>query len=287
MRALLVALLLAVLWPTSAFAAGSLVISLQDDHGRAVEGTVTATPAAGGQARTCATHGGRCTLSVPAGRYLVGATLIRGGFVPASSVTVQDGRAASVRLSALPPPTAAPMQQTTGQGGPANPVVPGGGAQGGTHPPAGGGQGVVVQGGPNVALQGARAPGFRPVVPGQGPPPVVVTPGHPQPVGSTMSVQGAAVNPGAAPRNLGTGQRASVLGTAQDQRGRRVEGSVTVTQAGRTIGTVSTTGGSFTCFDLPAGSYNVSFRALTGQQASRDVVVGAGPAVSVRLSVTR
>jgi hypothetical protein len=91
----------------------------------------------------------------------------------------------------------------------------------------------------------------------------------------------------AAARNLGTGQRAAVLGITQDQRARRVEGTVTVTQSGRTIGTVSTTGGSFTCFDLAAGSYSLSFTAVGGQRATSNVVVGAGPASSVRLSIVR
>ncbi len=290
MRAPLTCLLVCALWPVSAWASGSLVISLQDDRSRAVEGTVTATPDGGGQAQSCSTRGGRCTINgLAAGRFRVSANLIRGGMVPATSVTVQNGRAASVRLTALPPPVAAPMQQGSAGGGNAPPPQIPGGSQGGTHVPGGapGAQQVIVQGGAGAIVRGAQVPGARPV-PGQGPRPIVVTPGgaRPTPVGTTMTAQGANVQLGA-PRNLGTGQRAAVLGTTQDQRGRRVEGTITVTEAGRTIGTVSTTGGSFTCFDLAAGSYSLSFTAISGQRASQNVSVGAGPASSVRLTIVR
>lgn len=290
MRAPLIGLLVCLAWPASAWASGSLVISLQDDHSRAVEGTVTASPEGGGQGQTCATRGGRCTINgLAAGRVRVSATLVRGGLVPASTVMVQNGRPVSVRLTALPPPTAPGMQQTGGGGGnaPAPQVLPGG-AQGGTHPGAPGAGGVRVQGGAGALVRAMPAPGGQ-VVPGRGPAPIVVTPGHggAAPVGTNVAMQGAAVQAGAAPRNLGTGQHASVMGTTQDQRGRRVEGTVTVTQSGHTIGTVSTTGGSFTCFDLAAGTYSVSFTAVGGQHTSQNLSVAGGPASSIRLTIVR
>ncbi len=200
-------LLLAVAWSSSAWATGSLTISLQDDRSRAVEGTVTARPQGGGQAHTCSTRGGRCSITgLTAGRHQVTATLVRGGFVPAATVTIVDGRTTSVRLTA----------------------------------------------------QAASVP-------------------------TTATAQTTQVST----RNLGVGQHASVIGTTQDQRGRRVEGTVTVTQNGHTIGTVSTAGGSFTAFDLSPGTYSFSFTALTGQSTSRNVTVTGGAATSVRLSVTR
>jgi hypothetical protein len=270
-----------------------LVISLQDDRSRAVEGTVTATPDGGrGQSQTCSTRGGRCTINgLAAGRFRVSATLIRGGMVPAASVTILEGRAASVRLTALPPPTTPGMsqQQSNGGGNAPAPQVGQGGQPGGTRAGQGAGVPVVVRGGAGVIAQGQgqNLPGARPM-PGQSPRPIVVQPGGggAQIVGTNVSAQNTN-QAGGAPRNLGTGQRASVLGTTQDQRGRRVEGTVTVTQAGRTIGTVSTTGGAFTCFDLSSGSYTLSFTAIGGQRASSNVNVGAGAASSVRLSIVR
>src|SRR5688572_16752934 len=101
----------AVTFPTSAWASGSVLVSLQDDGGRPVEGMATATPEGGGPARTCSTQGGRCTiLGLPAGRYRVGASLLRGGIVPAGLVFVTEGRAASVRLTSVSV-SPAPVQQ--------------------------------------------------------------------------------------------------------------------------------------------------------------------------------
>lgn len=284
MRApLMPCLLVCLAWPSAAWASGSLVISLQDDRSRAVEGTITATPERGGQAQTCSTRGGRCTINgLAAGRFRVGATLVRGGLVPAATVTVQDGRAASVRLTATPPPVAAPMQQGAAGGGNQPPPQVPGGNQGGTHSPgAQPGAGVVVQAGPGAVVRGTHVPGVR-AVPAGGPQPIVARPNGPgpQPVAGQVVAQAVA-------RNLGTGQHAAVRGVTQDQRGRRVEGSVTVSQSGRTIGTVSTTGGAFTCFDLAPGSYSLSFTAVGGQRATSNVVVGGGAASSVRLSIVR
>jgi hypothetical protein len=288
MRASLFCVLVCLVAPSSAWASGSLVISLQDDRSRAIEGTVTATPDGGrGQSQTCSTRGGRCTINgLAAGRFRVSATLIRGGMVPAASVTILEGRAASVRLTALPPPTTPGMSQNQAGGNAPPPQVGQGGQPGGTHAGQGAGVPVIVRGGAGVlaAGQGQNVPGGARPMPGQGPRPIVVQPGGggAQVVGTNMTAQNTNQV-----RNLGSGQRASVLGTTQDQRGRRVEGTVTVTQAGRTIGTVSTTGGSFTCFDLSAGSYTLSFTAIGGQRASSNVNVGAGAASSVRLSIVR
>ncbi len=233
MRTPLALLLLAVAWPSSAWATGSLTISLQDDRSRAVEGTVTARPQGGGQAHTCSTRGGRCSITgLTAGRHQVTATLVRGGFVPAATVTIVDGRTTSVRLTAQ----AASVPTT----------VP-----------------VLVHPGTSTQPSGQSAP---------------VATGT-----TTATAQTTQVST----RNLGVGQHASVIGTTQDQRGRRVEGTVTVTQNGHTIGTVSTAGGSFTAFDLSPGTYSFSFTALTGQSTSRNVSVTGGAATSVRLSVTR
>jgi len=238
MRIPLALLLLAVAWPSSAWATGSLTISLQDDRSWAIEGTVTAQPEGGGQAHTCSTRGGRCSImGLTAGRHQVTATLVRGGFVPPARVTIVDGRATSVRLTAQAAsvPTTTQTQQS--------PTPSGGTRPGGTSKTQPSGQSAPVA------------------------------------IGTTTAQVST--------RNLGVGQHASVLGTTQDQRGRRVEGTVTVTQNGHTIGAVSTTGGSFTVFDLSPGTYSFMFTALTGQSTSRNVTVASGAATSVRLSVTR
>jgi len=280
--------LLALLWPTAAFASGSLTISLQDDHSRAIEGTATARPVGGGTAKSCSTRGGRCSIpGLAAGRYQVSATLIRGGLVPAANVAVVEGRAASVRLTALPPPTTGTSQQTVGAAGP--PQVPNAGPGGGTHPGAAPGPGVVnVRPGATATAQMAQAPVVRPGLPGQGPRPIVTQGPSVQTAQAGTVVSGMAPAGNATPpRNLGTGQHATILGRTQDQRGRVVEGSVSVQQANHTVGTVSTTGGAFTAFDLAPGQYVVSFTALTGQRATANVTVTAGPAASVRLTINR
>ena len=291
MRTSLALALLAFAWPTVALASGSLTISLQDDRSRAVEGTATATPEGGGAAQSCSTRGGRCSITgLQAGRYRVSAGLVRGGVTPTSTVTVLEGRAASVRLTALPPPTAGTVRQTQGGSTPAPPPVPDGGpAGGGPHGAGGAGPGgVTVRPGGPATAQGALVRGIRPGVPGRAPGPIVVQQAGPNAQGGAPAAPvGTNQSRTAAARNLGTGQHAAILGRTQDQRGRRVEGSVTVQQGNQSIGTVSTTGGSFTAFDLPPGQYSLSFTALTGQRTTGTVTVVQGAAASVRLTVTR
>lgn len=259
-----------LLLPATATASGSLTISLLDSRSRPVEGTVTARPRAGGAGRSCTTRAGSCIIrNLGAGQYRVTATTVRGAATSPVVATVQEGRAARARLSVSDVPAAG---ATTVVGVVAH--TPDGGSQGATH------QGPGRPGASGLGRHGAPAPvspGLRPEVPRVSPAPVAASSGPTKLRASAMNTA----------RDLGRGEHRVIRGSAQDQRSRPVEGTVTVSKDGVVIGTVQTSAGSFQVYDLEPGRYRLGFTSISGLSTNREVTVESGPATSVRLTIQR
>ncbi|MBI2892920.1 MAG: hypothetical protein HYY06_05160 [Deltaproteobacteria bacterium] len=270
MRVALSTALVVLLLPAAATATGSLTISLLDSRSRPVEGTVSATPRAGGAGRSCTTKAGRCVIrALGAGEYRVTARTVRGVTPGAVIATVRDGRAVRARLAVPDAPQAtAPPQSAVVASAPSEGATHGGPGQPGT---------------PGVGVREGSLPtttGLRQSVPRTSPPPVTAS-GGPR-TGMMMSSTSSSTT-----RDLGRGDHWVIRGSAQDQRSRPVEGSVTISKDGTNLGTVQTSGGSFQVYDLEPGRYHLSFTCVTGQRTARDVTVQSGPAASVRLTIQR
>ncbi|MEM9193057.1 MAG: hypothetical protein AAGF12_28035 [Myxococcota bacterium] len=102
---------------------------------------------------------------------------------------------------------------------------------------------------------------------------VIVPPGHPPTsTGTTTTAGTVTATPGTpAPRNLGTGSRMAAQGTVLDSAGRPSDATITVHRGARVVGTVRTTAGRFSIFDVDGGSYRFALRSSRGTEASRTV----------------
>ena len=78
-------------------------------------------------------------------------------------------------------------------------------------------------------------------------------------------------------RQLSTGSRLVVQGTATDRAGTPVAGSIEVRRGTTFIGTARVVTGRFTIFDLPPGTYTLTLREQSGGRATRTVTVGRSP----------
>lgn len=88
---------------------------------------------------------------------------------------------------------------------------------------------------------------------------------------------GTASPAGSSSRNLASGSRLVVQGTATTRRGTPAVGTIEVRRGGSLIGTSSVTSGRFSIYDLASGSYEISLRTSSGVVARRTVTVGSSP----------
>lgn len=92
-------------------------------------------------------------------------------------------------------------------------------------------------------------------------------------LGHRISVGPAGSNAAARPRELGSGARLAVQGTATHARGTPAAGVIEARLGGTLVGTSRVVTGRFSLFDLSPGRYTVTFRPDQGSPQARTVTV--------------
>lgn len=269
----MVGLLLAA--PGVASADGTVQVQVTDAEGRPLDGSVTLR---GPTTRSCRTMAGRCTLSLPGGTYTATLAPVRGGAPPARSVRVPASGVISLPLrattaTAATPVTARPVQTSAAPGTTTARRPPGG-------TPALGGPRIVTRPATQQPVRPTTtAPGARPAVVRTGggvttsPGVTPVRPPSSQPAARPTTTRAVPVMMG---RNLASGSRIVCQGSIQDSAGRPTDATITVSSGATVVGSISSTAGRFTIYDLSPGTYALSIRSTRGTTTSATMRLTGG-----------
>ncbi len=269
--------------PPVARADARIAVRLTDHEGRPVDGTVTLT--AGSVTRSCRTTASRCTITAPAGTYTVTLRPVRGAApaprtlrVPASgtiSLALRAG-AATMQTTAVATRTTTVRAEPSGTTSSTSPA-PTGSVTRAVRTPAS----RVTR------TTGRRVSGVRratAVRPSTTVPTSASTSGGsggetttaPTSSGSVARrVDATSVLAGSTARDLASGDRLAVQGRVLDGAGRPTDATLTVKRGDEVVGTARTTAGSFSLYDLPAGTYDVALRSSRGTTATGRITVGS------------
>lgn len=239
-----IVVLTAALAPSLAAAQASVQFRLTDSAGRPVDGRVTMAGQPGTLA--CSTTASRCTLAAPAGSYTVTVAPMRESAPAPRTVTVPASGALSVAL--------------TMRAAAATAVV----------------SGANIRPAVRTPITTPVAGGIRPVTP--------TSTATPTATATRITTSGTVYSTGVSSgRPLGTGRTLAVQGSVMDSAGRPVDATITVSNAGGVVGTVTSTAGRFSMYDLPPGAY--SFAALSTRRTSSTLSVSVGTATVSRVTV--
>lgn len=290
---ILLGLAAAVAVPAVALADARVTVRLTDHEGRPVDGTVTLTSR--NVTRSCRTTAARCTITAPAGTYTVTLRPARGTAPDSRTLRVPASGTISLALRAGPPEvrtTAVGTPTSTRQARPARRTAP----TATTTAPTGVTRAVRVPA-RRVTTQ-PRATRIRRATAVRTATAVrpTVSPAPPTGGSGSGSTSGGSDDGEATPsstptatgtvarriavtqetRDLSSGDELAVQGRVLDRLGRPTDATITVKRGDTVVGTVSTTAGSFSIYDLEEGTYDVSLRSSRGTTSTSRFTVGTG-----------
>lgn len=244
--------------PAFAAADARVQVRLTDSDGRPVDGTVTMV--AGARRLSCRTTAGRCTITAPAGSYSATVAARSGGSPAPRTVSVPASGTITLAFATPAPAAGAPSGGTTTSS---------------ERPPT---TGMTVVG----AVVGSRGTGTSAEADAG-----TARTGTTSTRSGGMSVVGAVVGSrgtGTSASSLSSGTRVVCQGTVRDAAGRAVDATITVRQGSTTLGTVRTTAGRFSIYDLAAGSYSLAASGAGGSGSATLRVSGslARPTITLR-----
>ncbi len=233
-----------ILAPTLALAQASVQFRITDSAGRPLDGRVTMT----GQPGTlgCSTTASRCTVVATAGTYTVTVAPVREAAPAPRTLVVPPSGALTVAFATRPASGAA----------------------------------LVGAGAVRTAVRPVTATplstGVRVVTPTPTPTATGTTTGGTPTATATATRVTTTSTAYVAVRSLGSGRTLVVQGSVMDTAGRPVDATITVSGSGGTVGSVSSTAGRFSMFDLPPGTYTFASRSTRGTTANMTVTLAAG-----------